>query len=163
MAKYDLLVPRKRIYAIETLYSHYAHTLDAYQLDCARELVAERYPAYAPYLELIYNRRWGYMFNMMIARRPLYDEYCRFLFDVLFALEDRLEQEGYLKGLSAFEARLFGRVSEILFNVWVEKKRSEGTRFKEVAVLHTQPEPWIAKGRAFLSAKFRNKRYGDSF
>lgn len=163
LLQYDILVPRKRVYGIETLYSHYEHTLDSYQLDAAMEIVRQDHPEYADYLEKVFRRRWGYMFNMMVLRRTELDEYCKWLFDVLFKLERRLTEEGYLEGLSAFERRLFGRVSEILFNAWVEKKRDEGRRIGEVATIHIEPEDWPKKVKAFLAAKLGGKKYGESF
>ena len=41
LVDYDVLVPRKRKYYIETLYSHYAHTHDANHLDVTRKIVSE--------------------------------------------------------------------------------------------------------------------------
>ncbi len=108
LLEYDILVPSKRIYGIETLYSHYCHTLDGYQLDVAREIIGEKTPQYLPFFDRVCRRRWGYMFNMMILRRKDLEEYCQWLFEVLFAVEERLEAEGYLDGLSDFEKRLFG-------------------------------------------------------
>ena len=100
---------------------------------------------------------------MAVWKREDLDDYCRFVFDVLFELEKRLSDEGYLDSLSPFEKRLFGRVGEILFNVWVEEKRMKGCRIGEVAVLHMEPEDWPKKIRAFLEAKFAGKKYGESF
>lgn len=163
LLRYDILVPRKRIYGIETLYSHYEHTLDIYQLDAAAEIVRRDHPEYTKYMEHVFERRWGYMFNMMILGRKDLEEYCTWIFDILFKLEKQLSEEGYLEGLSAFERRLFGRVSEILFNVWVERKRHEGRRIGEVATLHVEPEDWPKKIKAFLAAKLGGKKYGESF
>ena len=161
--QYDILVPRKRIYGIETLYSHYDHTLNGYELDAAGEIVREMYPEYGPLIEKVFHRRWGYMFNMAIWRREDLDDYCLWLFHILFALEKRLTDEGYMDTLSAFERRLYGRVSEILFNVWVEKKRQEGRRIGEVPLIHIEAEDWNKKVRGFLAAKFTGKKYKESF
>ena len=163
LLQYDILVPRKRIYAVETLYSHYDHTFDGYQLDVVFDLIRERYPEYEQYIHPVSRRRWGYMFNMMILSRRELDDYCTWLFDLLFALEERLSAEGYLEGLSDFEKRLFGRVSEILFNIWVEKQRHDGRRIGEVPVLHVEPEDWPKKVKAFLAAKLGKAKYGESF
>ena len=67
--------------------------------------------------------------------------------------------------MSAFEARLFGRVSEILFNVWLMHAQEENTalRVHEVATMHMEPINWVKKGGAFLKAKFFGKKYGASF
>ena len=163
LSQFDILLPKKRVYAIETLYSHYAHTMNAYELDVAKDLVAKYYPEYEPYLKKAFDARFGYMFNMFVMRRGDLEEYCSFLFDILFKEEEILEKEGYLDGLTDFEKRLFGRVSEILFNAYVYKKFDEGKTFGEVNVFHTEPENWPKKGRAFLEAKFKKKKYKESF
>ena len=156
----DIIVPKKRIYGIETLYSHYAHTLDAHQLDVARKVVAKLYPSYLPALRTVYNQRWGYMWNMMIMRRKDIEDYCTWLFDILFTTERYFRKKGYLKGLNNFEGRLFGRISEILFNVWLFERRKQGARIREVKVIHAEPEDWPRKAKSFLEAKFAGKKYG---
>ena len=46
LRKGDIIVPKKRKYYIETLYSHYAHTLDASHLDLARKIIEKQQPEY---------------------------------------------------------------------------------------------------------------------
>lgn len=110
-----LIVPKKRKYYIETLYSHYSHTLDGQHLDLCRQILVEKMPEYLDDFDLVMKQNWGYMWNMMIASRAVYDKYMTWLFAILEELEKRIR----LDGLSPFEQRLFGRVSEILFNVWI--------------------------------------------
>ena len=55
------------------------------------------------------------MFNMMIMRKDLMESYCDWLFPVLFELEKSLTESGMADNLSDFDARLYGRVSERLF------------------------------------------------
>ncbi len=175
----DIIVPRKRRYYIESLYSHYGHTLDAKHLDLAREIILKDYPAYANALEQSYKQTWGYMFNMCIMRRELLDDYCTWLFDVLGKLECRLsqgqicnqnQQQAQEQSLTPFEARLYGRVSEILFNVWVNYQRQQaatGAGLKlqvvELKTIHMENVNFIKKGGAFLAAKFLGKKYKKSF
>ena len=42
LSQYDVIVPSKRNYYIETLYSHYANTLHAEHLDVTREIITEK-------------------------------------------------------------------------------------------------------------------------
>lgn len=156
----EIIVPTKRRYVIESLYSHYAHTLEAEHLDIAKEIIKEDYKEYLPYLERVYERTWGYMFNMFIMRNDLVEEYCTWIFDILSRLESLISTDD----LSSFEARYIGRVSEILFNVWLLKKQEEDeVKIKEVPLLSTEPINWWIKGRAFLQAKFGGKKYEKSF
>ena len=158
-----VIVPNKRRYYIETLYSHYAHTHYADQLDQTREIISERCPDYLESYDAVVNRTWGYMFNMMILRRDLLDAYCQWLFDILFALRERMEGVE----LDAFQARFYGRVSEIIFNVWLDHQLRTGViapeELREVPCIHMEPVNWWKKGTAFLKAKFMNQKYGASF
>ena len=155
---HDAIVPKKRRYYIETLYSHYANTLDRSHLDEALSIIRERHPEYEKAAVEVYGRTWGYMFNMLVMKRDFFREYCDFLFDILFELEKRPlpGQNG-----SAFERRLYGRVSEILFNVWLAKQK-ELSVF-EFPVKSAERVNWFKKGTAFLSAKFFKKKYKESF
>ena len=46
LGKYDIIVPRKRKYIIETLYSHYSHSHYAEHLDLTRKVISEKYQEY---------------------------------------------------------------------------------------------------------------------
>lgn len=161
--KVKIFTPNKRRYYIESLYSHYAHTFDNTHLDKAKEIISEKYPAYLPSFEKAINRSYGYMFNMMIMKRELLDEYCTWIFDILFELRSRVD-EGEM---DAFQKRYPGRVSEILFNVWLEYKLSVNEIKKdetmEIPVVSMEKIDWIKKGTSFLKAKFFGKKYDKSF
>ena len=47
------------------------------------------------------------------------DEYCQWLFEILFELEKRIDISSY----TALEARIYGFLSERLLNVWVHKHK----------------------------------------
>ncbi len=158
LTRADVVVPKKRRYYIESLYSHYEHTLDGNHLDVTKKIVAEKFPEYMPYLVKVYARSWGYMFNMAIFPKEYLDEYCTWLFDILADLEKEIDVDG----LDAFSARLFGRVSEILFNVWLAKKMDEGLSVVECNVIDVEPINWPRKILGFLQAKFFGKKYSKS-
>lgn len=157
--EYDILVPKKRNYYIESLYSHYAHTFDGMHLDMAADIIRNRFPEYAQFIDPVYKSSKGCMFNMFIMKRKYVDDYCYFLFSVLCEMEDKLD----LSSMDDFNKRLFGRVSEILFNVWLAKQLDCGVAVKELPHMHMEPVNWIKKGSSFLSAKFLGKKYTKSF
>lgn len=159
-SQYDVIVPAKRHYVIETLSSHYAHTHYKEHLEKTREIIKERYPQYLKSYDRELKKTSGYMFNMFIMRFDLVDEYCQFLFDVLFELDKKVDISGY----STFQARYPGRVGEILFNVWLDKKSQErGLKVKEIKCIHMEPINWWSKGTAFLKAKFMGRKYEHGF
>lgn len=166
LGKIKVFVPTKRRYYIETLYSHYAHTHYASQLDETRKIIYEIYPDYLSSFDKTLKQRWGYMFNMIIMQQELLDEYCKWLFNILFILKERIENESS-KHLDQFQGRLYGRVSEILFNVWLDaqqkNKKIKKSEIKEIPVLHMEDINWLKKGAAFLKAKFIGKKYNRSY
>ncbi len=102
------------------------------------------------------KQRSGYMFNMFIMSKENVVAYCEWLFPIIDALYRRLDIRDY----SAFDARLFGRVSERLFNVWLAK---QDLRVKEIPFIYMEKIDLIQKGKSFLQAKFFGKKYGQSF
>ncbi len=158
-----VFVPSKRNYYIETLYSHYAHTHYSAQLDETRKIIQAKYPEYINSYDKVLNQRWGYMFNMMIMDINLYYDYCEWLFSILFELRSRLGENG----LTPFHSRYYGRVSEIIFNVWLDENIKVGkikkSEIKEIPLIHMEKINWWKKGTAFLKAKFTGKKYSGSF
>ena len=166
LGKIKAFVPSKRRYYIENLYSHYVHTHYASQLDETRNIIEGHFSDYVESFDKAVKRRWGYMFNMMIMEKTLFYEYCNWLFKILFILKDRIGKES-LEKLDRFQGRFYGRISEILFNVWIEEQLKRGklnkSEIKEIPVLHMEKINWWKKGAAFLKAKFIGSKYKGSF
>lgn len=151
-----IIVPKKRKYYIESLYSHYSHTLDRSHLDIAKDIIESDCPEYLAATVTVYSRTWGYMWNMAIMPKEDLNRYCCWLFPILEKMEAKIDTSE----MDAFDARLFGRVSEILFNVWLDK---ENKKLIEVSVFSVEPVPWGKKIISFLAAKFIGKKYKKSF
>ena len=156
LRKEDIIVPKKRKYYIETLYSHYAHTLDASHLDLARKVIEKQNPEYLDSFDKVMRQRSAYMFNMFIMKKELADDYFTWLFPILDSMYECMD----LSGLTPFEARLFGRVSELLLNVWLAKNNLTPT---EAHFMYMEKVNLFKKGLSFLQAKFLGKKYGKSF
>lgn len=152
----DIILPKKRNYYIENLYSHYKHTMYIKPLDVTRDIIEEKYPEYIKEFDLLHKRTSAHMFNMMIMKKEILNDYCEWLFDILFELEKRVDISKY----DAFHSRFFGRVSELLLDVWIN---TNGLKYEEVRVIDIEKVNWLKKGFAFLMAKFTKKKYGKSF
>ena len=151
LAKADVVLPRKRNYFIETTYSQYAHAHHAADLDLTRRILVERHPECLPAFDAAMKSTKGHRFNMLVMKRPLFDAYCKWLFDVLFELERRLDISAY----SSNDARVFGFVAERLLDVWIGTNR---VGFAELPVLHLEGQHWPKKALAFLVRKLRGGR-----
>ena len=152
----DILLPKKRKYYIENLYDHYKHTMFIEPLDETRNIIEEQCPEYLQEFDKLHKRTSSHMFNMFVMKKEYLDQYCEWLFKILFELEKRVDPKQY----DSFQARYLGRVSELLLDVWINTNK---LNYKEVKVIDMQGVNWIKKGTAFLKAKFLGKRYEKSF
>lgn len=143
----DIIVPDKRKYYIETIRSHYNHSYYEKDLNETEKIVKEFYPEYEKAFTKVMKRTWAHMFNMFVMRRDYFDEYCKWLFAILFELEKRIDISNY----TTMEARVFGFISELLLDVWLETRQ---IKYKEVNVSFMEKQNWIKKGSLFLKRKF---------
>lgn len=157
----EIILPKKRKYYITNIYQHYARCHAKEHLDAVEVIIKKEYPSYHESYKKVINKRSAFMFNMFIMRKDILDEYCSWLFDILEKLEHSIEY----KTLSDFDKRLFGRVSERLFNVWLEnfKKRHPEVRVKEINFLYFGNVNYYSKITGFLKAIFLKKKYKKSF
>ena len=152
----NIILPKLRKYYIENLYNHYKHTMYIEPLDIAGQIIIEKYQQYYDEFEKLHKRTSAHMFNMLIMKKEILNDYCTWLFDILFELEKRIDISQY----DAFHARFFGRVSELLLDVWIN---TNNISYEEVKVIDMENINWWKKGLAFLQAKFFGKKYGKSF
>lgn len=152
----DIILSKKRKYYIENLYDHYKHTMHIEPLDETRRILEEKYPEYLKEFDRLHKRTSAHMFNMFVMKKEYLDSYCKWIFEILFELEKRIDPKQY----DSFHARYLGRISELLLDVWINTNKLS---YKEVKVIDMQNVNWIKKVSAFLIAKFLGKKYKKSF
>lgn len=145
--KTDLILPKKRRYYIETNYSHYIHAHPQQPLDEARKIIGEQTPSYLTAFDDVMAKRSAHMFNMFIMKRPLFNQYCEWLFAILFELEKRTDISQY----DDYNSRVYGFVSERLLDVWIEANQLS---YHEVNFVFMEHQNWFIKGGRFLQRKF---------
>ena len=148
----DIVLPKKRHYYIESVYEHYCHTHYPEPMDETREIICEKYPDMIPAFDQVMNSRSAHMFNVFVMKRELSDEYCEFMFSVLRELECRVDITCY----NSFQARVYGRISELLLDVWILYKKYS---YKEIYLMHMEKVNWFAKGYKVLYSKFAHQYY----
>ena len=160
---YKIILPTKRRYYIETLYSHYVHTHNNEEIDETRNVIAKKYSDYLDNYDKIMKQTWGYMFNMLVMPKDMLGDYCTWLFDILNEVVAKVGEGDR----SAFEKRYPGRLSELLLNCWLDHQISTGNIKKsdiiEVPLLNLGDEKFFKKLIAFLRAKFFGKKQDKSF
>ncbi len=98
-----------------TYYYGFSKNHKPYYLDETRKVISRIYSDYLEDYDRLVNDKGTFFGNIMIARRELFCNYCKWLFDILFELEDNIviEEE------DSYHRRIFGFISEFLWYLWV--------------------------------------------
>ncbi|MCR1896519.1 DUF4422 domain-containing protein [Ligilactobacillus murinus] len=150
LQEYDMILPKKRNYYIETSWSHYEHVHHIKDLETTRQVLVEKYPDYVSFFDQAVKRRSVHMFNMMIAKSELFDAYTTWLIDVLSEVEKRTDISDY----TPYEKRIYGFISELLLDVWVDKNQIS---YVEYPVMFMGKQNWVKKISSFLIRKITGK------
>lgn len=79
------------------------------------DVLKEKYPAYADIFDSLVHGTHTYFGNIFITSKKCYDNYCAWLFDILFEVQKRTDMSGY----NDYNQRLFGFLSEFLQTVYI--------------------------------------------
>lgn len=122
-----IILPERKYYNVSAreLYLQCGREKD---LETTRSVIAEKYPAYLMEYDSMLKGNTGYITNMMIANSKVYDDYCKWLFDILFEVERRTSLNGYSKE----EARIYGYISERLLDIWVQHNKLRPVEFQSI-------------------------------
>ena len=144
LSKYDVILPKRRNYYIETNKSHYLHVHEKEPLEVMTKVIRQDYPEYVPAMEKVFNRTWAHMFNMFIMKKEILNEYCTWLFDILSKVEDQIDIREY----TTYEKRVYGFLSELILDIWLETHPEYTTH--EVKYVFMEKTNWVKKGGRFL-------------
>lgn len=146
LAQTDVILPTPRNYFIETNWSQYVHAHHELDLVLTRNIILDKYPDYIPAFDAYMKSTVGHRFNMFVMKKEVFDSYCNWLFDILFALEQQLDISKY----SIYDARVFGFISERLLDVWIIKNNIS---YLELPVIFMEKQNWLIKILKFLQRK----------
>lgn len=142
---HEIILPGKRHYFIETIYDQYRHAHGSIGLDKAREIISRDYPDYLSFFDKHMLKTSEHNCNMFIMRYDIFTDYCDFLFDILFKVEERLGEVD----------RLYGYISERLLDVYINRN---GYEYIETKVIETEYINWSKKILMFLRRKIEDRR-----
>lgn len=116
LKKYDLILPTPFTWKHHNVESGY-YACEGYKKDLieVRMIIQDIYPQYRKAFDMVLASNRASYCNIIITNKSLFDAYCKWLFDILFQAEKRIDISNY----SLQEKRIFGYLSEILLNVWV--------------------------------------------
>jgi hypothetical protein len=114
--QYDLILPEKTVFLNLNIKQQYEinHVRD--DLEILENIIKEKKSSYMKSYKKIFKDNKISTYNMFIMRKNIFDEYCSWLFEILFELEGKVEISK-----NPYQARLFGFLSERLLNVYIDK------------------------------------------
>lgn len=117
LTEYDVVLP-KRNRAVPSIYGNYAKKHFKSDMDVCLDIIRQM-PDYKNAVDPAMAQKSETVCNMFVMSKKLADEYCEWLFSVLFQAEKIMDISDY----DDYERRVFGFLSERLFNVWLYKKK----------------------------------------
>ncbi len=154
--KEPVVMPKKRHYRVQTVGDHYAATFDQAHIDALRIALEAKAPEVLPSFEDHLKETSSHIYNMVVMRSDIFDAWCSWLFPVL---EDA-EQHINFAGMSPFQERVMGRLSERLIDPWLN---SNDISYVECPVVNLEPVNWPKKASSFIAAGVLGKKYKESF
>ncbi|MEN2435670.1 DUF4422 domain-containing protein [Weeksellaceae bacterium A-14] len=117
LKKYDIIVPKANVYPynLRINYSSEHLSTDFFVL---YDVIKDLYPEYCASYEYIMEQNNNlFPYNMFVTNYSIFENYCQWLFDILFEVEKRIDISNY----SLTQSRIFGYMSERLLNVYIYK------------------------------------------
>ena len=128
----DIILPERNHHAYFglTAYENYAQLHNIADWETTKDVIERLYPEYINDVNWFEQEKIGYCYNMMISKKEIFDQYCEWLFSILFEVEKQIDISNY----DSYNKRVYGFLSERLINVWVHH---QGLKVKEVPVYMT--------------------------
>lgn len=135
---FDIALPRP-VLLNESVGEHYSRCHSAADWQTLRQVVHELCPEYDRSFEAVSNGRMLSIGNIMIARRGVFDDYCRWLFAILFECERRIDISSY----DTYQRRMFGFMAERLLCVYLYRHTELRVRYGMMVMIDdSSPIPY---------------------
>lgn len=129
--KADIILPKPYYLRKNNVWTDYACRHSEEELMMCKKIISSKYPEYENAFDKVFQDKKFYTFNMFITSKYYYDQYCEWLFDILLQIENQIN----LEGRDNYNQRMYGFLSERLFNVWIMQNNLV---VKEVMVQNTE-------------------------
>jgi len=127
----------------DSVYEYYSIHHCKSDLDIIKDIINEKYPDYSDSFMSIMSSKKVCMLNMMAVSKAKFNEYCEWLFDILFEAEKRINYEDR----DSYQCRVFGFLAERLLNVWIVKN---GCAVKNLPIYCVKKNKLISKIRSVM-------------
>ncbi|MBL4605961.1 MAG: DUF4422 domain-containing protein [Flavobacteriaceae bacterium] len=150
--KYDLILPKAKTYQC-SIEKDYGYTCSVEDFEILTKTINNIYPKYSKSWDQVANFSNKLMhYNMFIAPKKIVDEYCTWLFSILFEVEKEVKLSPY-----NYQQRVFGFMAERLMQLYFTHNKF---KVKHLTVLYVKDEDFKystpSKTNTFLSNSYKN-------
>lgn len=103
----------------KSIFEYYKEHHFSTDIEIIRNIILEKYPCYLSAFDNYFESNESCMLNMVACKKNIFDEYCVWLFDILFELEQKID----ISDRDLYQSRVYGFLSERLLNVWLLEKK----------------------------------------
>lgn len=130
MSRFDIITPTPHECSLR---EHWADLHFEKDLLLAEEVIRQTYPQMQVSARLDATAQNCFT-NVFVAKSELFYDYCKWIFDIINQMQPRINLASY----NSYQARLWGFLSEVLFNVWLDYKAREcGVKVGRFALLES--------------------------
>ena len=140
---YDIILPRPYAFSSDTIETQFVKAHGRANFEQMLRSIERTHPESLSTARKIFGRRTEYLANLLIAPRKIFDEYSRWLFDVLFDAERSIRLDGA-------NGRMLGYMGERLLNVYAAR-----LRVREVPLIFIG----APTGSARIDLRYLKRRY----
>lgn len=128
----DLIVPAG-VDLDTSLYDNYNQNHHIQDWHIVKQIVEEKAPQYSLTIAKVEQNCILYPYNMFIGKKEIINDYCEWLFDILFEAEKKIDCSQY----DSYNQRVFGFLAERLFTAWIVHNQNK-YKIKHVPVQRVQ-------------------------
>ena len=150
----DIILPEKNYFPSKII-SETSTAPNMNDMKIVENVIVELFPEYLQdYKEFIENNA-AYLCNVMVTKKEIFNEYCEWLFTILFETEKRMGKETYIN--DPYRKRMFGFISERLLNVWINHHKSE-YKIKTYPMINTEEKILDRIKKNIVQQKYKIKK-----
>lgn len=124
ITEYDVIYPQENPVGDDTIYEHWLKHLNKSDIDLLMEIIMEKHPDFYKYAAEVINSKHAIHCNMFIMKKDIFNEYCEWLFDILFEHERRADYSNY----STEKFRTAGHLAERLCAIYSKYLTDKGAK-----------------------------------
>lgn len=143
----DIILPKRDCFS-KTVKEQMIETQSCSEIvfELLQKVIKDKYPDYLADFYYVFSQNKMSCCNMIFSSRDIFDQYCSWLFDVLFQLETLVNKVAQKED----QSRLYGFLSERLLNIWVRK---QGLKVKYLPIVNIEDSLMIRVKKPLSNVK----------